>query len=200
MRKGKLGVVLCLYPIVGFACVILTQPLLCAAVFALALIAERDPWTGRQTLQAFALSAATAILRKVLTFVIHLFPGDYYSWGVLRYFSVALGALSALVYLLAIVVSVLAITRVMKDREADLPLLSDLAYWAFGLRKPRPVPGQYPPPPFQQSQPVPPPYQQGPAGQPPYPPYTPKAPVPAPAWDRSPDRRTTQGVKAPFSS
>ena len=66
----------------------------------------------------------------------------------------------------------------MKDREADLPLLSDLAYWAFGLRKPRPVPGQYPPPPFQQSQPVPPPYQQGPAGQPPYPPYTPKAPVP----------------------
>lgn len=179
MRKGKFGVVLCLYPIVGFACVILNRPLLCAAVFALALIAERDPWTGRQTLQAFALSAATAILRKVLTFVIHLFPGDYYSWGVLRYFSVALGALSALVYLLAIVVSVLAITRVMKDREADLPLLSDLAYWAFGLRKPRPVPGQYPPPPFQQSQPVPPPYQQGPAGQPPYPPYTPpKAPVP----------------------
>lgn len=179
MRKGKFGVVLCLYPIVGFACVILNQPLLCAAVFALALIAERDPWTGRQTLQAFALSATTAILRKVLTFVIHLFPGDYYSWGVLRYFSVALGALSALVYLLAIVVSVLAITRVMKDREADLPLLSDLAYWAFGLRKPRPVPGQYPPPPFQQSQPVPPPYQQGPAGQPPYPPYTPpKAPVP----------------------
>ena len=179
MRKGKFGVVLCLYPIVGFACVILNQPLLCAAVFALALIAERDPWAGRQTLQAFALSAATAILRKVLTFVIHLFPGDYYSWGVLRYFSVALGALSALVYLLAIVVSVLAITRVMKDREADLPLLSDLAYWAFGLRKPRPVPGQYPPPPFQQSQPVPPPYQQGPAGQPPYPPYTPpKAPVP----------------------
>lgn len=167
MRKGKFGVVLCLYPIVGFACVILNQPLLCAAVFALALIAERDPWAGRQTLQAFALSAVTAVLRSVLAFVVQLFPGDYYSWGVLRYLSVALGALSALVYLLAIVISVLAITRVMKDREAGLPLLSDLAYWAFGLRKPRPAPGPYTPPPFQQpgpGQPVPPPPQPGPAG------------------------------------
>mgnify|MGYP003266981225 CR=1 FL=1 len=182
MRKGKFGVVLCLYPIVGFACVILNQPLLCAAVFALALIAERDPWAGRQTLQAFALSAVTAVLRSVLAFVVQLFPGDYYSWGVLRYLSVALGALSALVYLLAIVISVLAITRVMKDREAGLPLLSDLAYWAFGLRKPRPAPGPYTPPPFQQpgpGQPVPPPPQPGPAGHAPYPPYAPpKAPVP----------------------
>lgn len=182
MRKGKFGVVLCLYPIVGFACVILNQPLLCAAVFALALIAERDPWAGRQTLQAFALSAVTAVLRSVLAFVVQLFPGDYYSWGVLRYLSVALGALSALVYLLAIVISVLAITRVMKDREAGLPLLSDLAYWAFGLRKPRPAPGPYTPPPFQQpgpGQPVPPPPQPWPAGHAPYPPYAPpKAPVP----------------------
>lgn len=182
MRKGKFSVVLCLYPIVGFACVILNQPLLCAAVFALALIAERDPWAGRQTLQAFALSAVTAVLRSVLAFVVQLFPGDYYSWGVLRYLSVALGALSALVYLLAIVISVLAITRVMKDREAGLPLLSDLAYWAFGLRKPRPAPGPYTPPPFQQpgpGQPVPPPPQPGPAGHAPYPPYAPpKAPVP----------------------
>lgn len=182
MRKGKFGVVLCLYPIVGFACVILNQPLLCAAVFALALIAERDPWAGRQTLQAFALSAVTAVLRSVLAFVVQLFPGDYYSWGVLRYLSVALSALSALVYLLAIVISVLAITRVMKDREAGLPLLSDLAYWAFGLRKPRPAPGPYTPPPFQQpgpGQPVPPPPQPGPAGHAPYPPYAPpKAPVP----------------------
>ena len=182
MRKGKFGVVLCLYPIVGFACVILNQPLLCAAVFALALIAERDPWTGRQTLQAFALSAVTAVLRSVLAFVVQLFPGDYYSWGVLRYLSVALGALSALVYQLAIVISVLAITRVMKDREAGLPLLSDLAYWAFGLRKPRPAPGPYTPPPFQQpgpGQPVPPPPQPWPAGHAPYPPYAPpKAPVP----------------------
>ena len=33
MRKGKLGVVVCLYPILGFVCVILNQPLLCALIF-----------------------------------------------------------------------------------------------------------------------------------------------------------------------
>lgn len=42
MRKGKLGVVVCLYPILGFVCVILNQPLLCALIFGFVLVAERD--------------------------------------------------------------------------------------------------------------------------------------------------------------
>lgn len=50
MRKGKLGVVVCLYPILGFVCVILNQPLLCALIFGFVLVAERDEWAGRQTL------------------------------------------------------------------------------------------------------------------------------------------------------
>ena len=52
MRKGKLGVVVCLYPILGFVCVILNQPLLCALIFGFVLVAERDEWAGRQCLQA----------------------------------------------------------------------------------------------------------------------------------------------------
>ena len=40
MRKGKLGVVVCLYPILGFVCVILNQPLLCALIFGFVLVAE----------------------------------------------------------------------------------------------------------------------------------------------------------------
>lgn len=175
MRKGKLGLVLCLYPILAFACVIVSQPLLCALIFAFVLLAERDEWTGRQTLQALILSAVTALVRELLVYGASLFPP--YS-GFFQMVSVALGALSALVYLAAIILSILAILRVMKDQEAGLPLLSGLAYKAYGKRKPQPMPGQYPPP-YGAQPPYAPPYQQ----QPPYPPQPgpyqpPRPPVP----------------------
>lgn len=170
MRKGKLGVVVCLYPILGFVCVILNQPLLCALIFGFVLVAERDEWAGRQCLQAVGLSAIAVVLRELLVYSVNLFPVyiDFF-----HFLSTAFGTLSALVYLAAIITSMVAITRVMKDQEASLPGLDRLAYRAYGKQKPRPMPGQYPPPYGAQ-----PPYQ-----QPPYPPQPgpyqpPQPPVP----------------------
>lgn len=183
MRKGKLGVVVCLYPILGFVCVILNQPLLCALIFGFVLVAERDEWAGRQTLQALGLSAIAVVLRELLVYSVNLFPVyiDFF-----HFLSTAFGTLSALVYLAAIITSMVAITRVMKDQEASLPGLDRLVYRAYGKQKPRPMPGQYPPPygvqppyahPYQQpGQPYPP--QPGPYQQPPQAPQQPQPPVP----------------------
>ena len=183
MRKGKLGVVVCLYPILGVVCVILNQPLLCALIFGFVLVAERDEWAGRQTLQALGLSAIAVVLRELLVYSVNLFPVyiDFF-----HFLSTAFGTLSALVYLAAIITSMVAITRVMKDQEASLPGLDRLAYRAYGKQKPRPMPGQYPPPygvqppyahPYQQpGQPYPP--QPGPYQQPPQAPQQPQPPVP----------------------
>lgn len=183
MRKGKLGVVVCLYPILGFVCVILNQPLLCALIFGFVLVAERDEWAGRQTLQALGLSAIAVVLRELLVYSVNLFPVyiDFF-----HFLSTAFGTLSALVYLAAIITSMVAITRVMKDQEASLPGLDRLAYRAYGKQKPRPMPGQYPPPygvqppyahPYQQpGQPYPP--QPGPYQQPPQAPQQHQPPVP----------------------
>ena len=183
MRKGKLGVVVCLYPILGFVCVILNQPLLCALIFGFVLVAERDEWAGRQCLQAVGLSAIAVVLRELLVYSVNLFPVyiDFF-----HFLSTAFGTLSALVYLAAIITSMVAITRVMKDQEASLPGLDRLAYRAYGKQKPRPMPGQYPPPygvqppyahPYQQpGQPYPP--QPGPYQQPPQAPQQPPPPVP----------------------
>ena len=183
MRKGKLGVVVCLYPILGFVCVILNQPLLCALIFGFVLVAERDEWAGRQTLQALGLSAIAVVLRELLVYSVNLFPVyiDFF-----HFLSTAFGTLSALVYLAAIITSMVAITRVMKDQEASLPGLDRLAYSAYGKQKPRPMPGQYPPPygvqppyahPYQQpGQPYPP--QPGPYQQPPQAPQQPQPSVP----------------------
>lgn len=143
MRKGRFGVVLSLYPVVGFACVILNIPVACALVFVLALVAERDEWAGRQTLQALCLGSVSWFLQKVLHLLAETF-GD--SYGLLGALGFGAAVAAALVYLAAIVASVFAILRVMHDKEADLPGLSSLAWRAYGKRRPAPMPGQYPPP------------------------------------------------------
>lgn len=164
-------------------CVILNQPLLCALIFGFVLVAERDEWAGRQCLQAVGLSAIAVVLRELLVYSVNLFPVyiDFF-----HFLSTAFGTLSALVYLAAIITSMVAITRVMKDQEASLPGLDRLAYRAYGKQKPRPMPGQYSPPygvqppyahPYQQpGQPYPP--QPGPYQQPPQAPQQPQPPVP----------------------
>ena len=172
MRKGRFGVVLCLYPILAFTGVILHQPLLCALFFLLALLAERDEWASRQSLQALALGLVSYGLGRIINGVGSLLP-DYTT---LHYvFSTVFALVSNLVYLAAIVLSIVAIVRVLKDQEADLPGFSALAYRAFGKQKPRPVfPGQMPPP-YTPGQP---PYT---PGQPPYPPQGPVPPQNGPS-------------------
>lgn len=175
MRKGKFGVVLCLYPLLGFAAVILDQPLLCAAIFGFVVLAERDPWAGRQTLQALLLSMVVSGLRNVLVLGVNSLP------TYLRFFyflSLAASVVSGLIFLAGIVISIVAMVRVAREKEANLPLLAELAYRAYGQRRPAPqppMPGQYPPP--YGGQPPYPPYQ----GQAPYQPgYVPPQPVPPP--------------------
>ena len=89
------------------------------------------------------LSAIAVVLRELLVYSVNLFPVyiDFF-----HFLSTAFGTLSALVYLAAIITSMVAITRVMKDQEASLPGLDRLAYRAYGKQKPRPMPGQYSPP------------------------------------------------------
>ena len=69
MQKGKFGIVLCFYPIAAFAAVILNSPLIAAALAALAVFVERDEWAGRQTLQAWMLSALVWFFDKAVRLV-----------------------------------------------------------------------------------------------------------------------------------
>jgi len=169
MKRGRFGIVLCFYPILAFAAAILKLPLLCALLFLIVIVKEKDEWAGRQTLQALMLSLIVCFFTNIVPWAASLITLPFFS----RILTTAATVLSVLVYLAAIVFSILGIVRVMKDQEADLPLLSDLAYRFYGQRKPKPIPGRYPPP-YNGSQPgqAPPQYQQPPqygAPQQPYP-------------------------------
>lgn len=140
MRKGKLGVVLCLYPVIAFAAVILDSPLLCALLVLFTLAAERDEWAVRQCLQALTLSAAVRLIVGILSGLT-----SFLSIPILGSFLSVVGTvLCALVKIAAWVLSILAIVRVLGDREADLPLFSALSYRVYGKRAPKPA---YPPAP-----------------------------------------------------
>lgn len=142
MKKGRFGLVLCFYPIAAFAAVILKQPLLCLALLGFAVFLEKDEWAGRQTIQATALALLVSFFDQMVPWFVSLFNLTFLA----GFFNIVTSVLLALIYLAAIVLSVLGILRVMKDREANIPLASDLAYRLYGQQKPRPIPMQGIPP------------------------------------------------------
>lgn len=136
MKKGKYGLALAFYPIAAFAGVILKQPILCAVMFVLAIFFEKDEWAGRQTLQALCLSVLLWFFSDILPWGASLCPIPV----VKQVVQVGATILHILIYLAAILLSIFGILRVMKEQEADIPLLSDLSYRAFGGKKPRELP------------------------------------------------------------
>ena len=179
MKQGKFGLCLAFYAVLAFVLALLKQPLLCGLLRGFVLLAEGDKWTVRQVLQGFILSlASTFFLETAYTLVSFIVPhsiGFFYDfiYGVFRIVSV-------LAYVGLLVLCVIAILRVCRDQDANIPLLSGLAYRILGEQKPRPVKQQpvfpqapygqpvqqYPPqqqPPVQNGFPV----QQGQQGMPP---------------------------------
>lgn len=196
MRKGKFGIVLCFYPIAAFVAAILAaatfqSPVIATALVAAVIFLEKDEWAARQTLQAWMLSAL-AFFVHYLANLLRLLPQGRFFSGL---FNTSSTVLSILIAVVTIVFAILGIIRVRKEDEANIPLLAELAYHAYGKVKPKPVPqypqpynpgmppmqqpmppqGQYPPPYMQQGQPMPQQYTppmsvpEQPAAQPPQP-------------------------------
>ncbi len=166
-KKGKFGLLLSFYAILAFVFVILEMPVLCAGLLVLVLLAEKDEWASRQVLQAFFLSLATSFLTGIFGQISNMMPELSFIGSFLH---VAFAFVEGLIYLAAIVFSILGILRVMREQEADIPIFADFAYRAYGKTRPRRAPSPMPNQQYQQ-----PTYggpQQPQQGQPPYaPPY-----------------------------
>lgn len=174
MKKGKFGIVLCFYPIAAFAAVILNSPLICLLIAMAAIFVEKDEWTGRQTLQACMASFVVFFFRQ-LSELAQMFPYIPFLSSLIQ---VVTTVLYVLMYLAAIVFSVLAVIRVRRDAEANIPLLSELAYHIYGQAKPKPVAPPVPQYPMPYGAP------QQPAGQQPV--QVPQQPQPYPAQNAYP--------------
>lgn len=171
MKKGKFGISLAFYGILAFVLALLKQPLLCGLLLGFVILAEDDRWTVRQVLQGFVLSLVVSCcldIGSVVGTVVSmpfqfLFRWTHYDFAGLASF--VRFVFVFVIYMGALVFSVLAIMRLRKDQEANVPLLSNLSYRVYGEEKPRPTKQPvYPPQGYQPPMPYPP--QQGQAGAP----------------------------------
>ncbi len=136
MKKGKFGIVLCFYPIAAFSAAILHAPLICAGLAAAAAFLERDEWAARQSLQAWMLSALVFFVRTAAGWGLSEFYIPFFS----RLLTITSTVLLVLVSLACVLFSILGIIRTAKGGEANIPLLSDLAYRVYGKVKAKPAP------------------------------------------------------------
>lgn len=122
MRKGNYGFNLWFYPAIAFVLAIFGQTLLCGLVTILAIAAEKDEWTSRQTMQAFFLglvNSAISVVRTVFS-VITWIP---LLGGVV---STILNFIAGFLSLIVLLVAVLGVLHVVKGEDAKVPVIAGL--------------------------------------------------------------------------
>ncbi len=129
MQKGKFGIQLSFYAVLGLVLAFLGQTLLCGLLLGFVIIAEKDPWTSRQTMQAFFVSLFMSLVSKVLN-TLNVFR-DIPLVG--SAFSVIFGIIEGIISLLVLIFLIIGLTRVVKGQDAGIPLLSKLSNRAFGI-------------------------------------------------------------------
>ena len=198
MKKGKFGLSPAAIAVIAFIFVLLRQPIAVLLICGFALLAEKDEWLNRQTIQALLLMIAYYVADLIQGWI---FGGLATFFGWVKLFKVAsvMATISSIVgtilYLALAVFSVIAIIKLLGGKDAGLPLISQIASGDFVIKEkrrpaPAPVQPQYAAPaPPQESAPV---QQQYAAPAPPQEPapvqqqYAAPVPPPAPVVEEAP--------------
>lgn len=129
MQKGKFGVCLWFYAVLAFVLAFLGQTLLCGLLLGFVILAEKNEWLSKQVMQAFFLTLASSLVGSVLD-ILNVFRSIPFVGTAV---SVVFNGITGLVSLIILVFCIIAITKVVKEQDAGLPLVSKLANRAFGL-------------------------------------------------------------------
>ncbi len=189
MIKGNYGLNLAAIAIVAFILGFFSLEVALLLVVAYAVLIEKDRWLTRQSLQALFLLMAYRIAGTVLNWAFNLING-FFGWfdaiRVMSVFNNIGNAIDLILYVIFLLLTILAIFKLMKNQDAGLPIVGDLANYAMGMAAPKPAPVPAP----QYAAPTAPVYQQpvppaAPVYQQPVPP-PPAAPVAVPETAAAP--------------
>ncbi|MBS1327493.1 MAG: hypothetical protein HP041_05800 [Oscillospiraceae bacterium] len=159
MQKGKFGVCLWFYAVLAFVLAFLGQTLLCGLLLGFVILAEKNEWLSKQVMQAFFLTLASSLVGSVLD-ILNVFRSIPFLGTAV---SVVFNGITGLVSLIILVFCIIAITKVVKEQDAGLPLVSKLANRAFGLLEQKVYTQAAPAQPVQPAAPAQPLYPQQPA-------------------------------------
>lgn len=129
MQKGKYGVCLWFYALVAFILAFLGQVLLGGLLLGFVIAAEKNEWLTRQAIQAFFLTIIVAVINAVLD-MLNIF-GSIPLVGAAM--GVVFNVISTIISIVVLVFVIIAMVKVVKGQEANMPLLSKLANRAYGI-------------------------------------------------------------------
>lgn len=130
MTKGKFGLSLSATAVIAFGFAALRQPTAVLLVCGFALLAEKDRWLNKQTMQALLLTI-TYYLTTLVTNWVYGGLARFFGWlginNVQRAVNTFNTFIGDLVYLALIIFAVIAILRVLRGKDAGLPFLAKIA-------------------------------------------------------------------------
>jgi len=142
MTKGKFGIVLPAIAVLAFVCAFFGFIEALLLLLGYVLIVEANSWLTKQTLQALFLAISVAIAGTITKWI---FGGMMTFFNMIRLDRVInpLGIIQffilAAISVFALVLCVLAFLKVIKEKDANLPIYGSLADKALGLFTPKPV-------------------------------------------------------------
>ena len=138
MLKGKLGITLSAVAVLSFVLAFLGNVPILVLVVGYALIVEGNNWLTKQTLQALYLGLTYVIVNTILG---GFFGATNYFFGKLniRILSDSIGNIQfvcdKIITLGLLALCIIAIIKLLKDQDANLPILGNLADKSLGIIK-----------------------------------------------------------------
>ncbi|HBR08679.1 MAG TPA: hypothetical protein DD735_07275 [Clostridiales bacterium] len=166
MTKGKFGLSTAAVAVIAFGFAALRQSEAVLLIAGFALLAEKDEWLNRQAMQALLLTIAYFLTALVTGWVFGGLGRLFGFFEVYRVENAMLrinSAVGDLIYVALIALSVIAVLRVLRGRDAGLPWLSKMAggdFEAAFARQPKSVPAPVQTSPAMQAAPAQAPYVQ----------------------------------------
>lgn len=128
MTKDKYGICLSFYAIVAFVLAFMGQVMLCGLLLGFVIISTKDEWLSRQVMQAFFISLLSSVVNYVFG-MLGALPLLPLIGGI---FEGLMNVISSLISLFILFFVILAIAKVCKGEEANVPLFGKLARKAYG--------------------------------------------------------------------
>lgn len=141
MEKGKYGIRLSFYAVAAFLLAIFGGGYIPLFLLAgVAIIGEKNEWVSRQIIEAICLSFMSSIIYAFLDIFDFFYKIPFFGsiWGTI------ISVINSIVNLGILIFAIIALVNVSKGKEANVPLASKFANWAYGKVVVKPVYVQQP--------------------------------------------------------
>lgn len=135
MEKGKYGIRLAFYGVVAFILAIFGWTTALILLTGVVIIGEKNEWASRQAIQAIFLAMISGIVSSFFGIFSFFYSIPFFGsvWGTI------VSIIESIIDIAILVFAIIAIVRNAKGQEANVPLASKFAHWAYGNVIAKPV-------------------------------------------------------------